>query len=557
MATISMTGIIDAFVSGQNQNRGLPGEEVALDYDALSGTVPTGGNSVTGIAGVAAGAGGISLSGAGTVIFDGTVGTAASTSGADNYGFSVDASGKVTVEDANTGNSQTITGANYLVFDNAATTSSGAFQSVYFIENSTNSDIVALYAAALGRQPDLPGMEYYVNREVNDGQTLIYQAGNFLDSSEFKSKFAAAALQQDNGGSNDQAFVTQLYQNMLHRTESASELAWYVNEIQTTFAGVPNYKAILLADFATSPENMGLLSSWLINTGNGATNFGALTAQAASNILTSQIASGTINAWSFATLPANSTTLGGLGTDAVNVSGVTIYGANPTFNGAAVNGNLISVAASAPANLTVNLTTQYNTVMMDANNVTVNGVSSGGSVIFTGNNLASAINVGGTVNLAGNGDLIVTGNYGAGNITIPTVINGWNSTDFIAEVDGSSPKAGTIYSGSATNQVSGAALATLNNGQGFIQNIFGIDVGPISNDSTATMIQAANNAYKVADASAEHAFFFGQDPQGNTMVFFWRGDTGHTGTVTASDMTGAIELVGVQSSNLTGSNFHH
>jgi hypothetical protein len=558
MTVTSMTSIVDAFVSSQNQNRGLAGEEVALDYNALTGSVPTGGNGVTGISGIAAGAGAISLTGAGAVIFDGAVSSTASTSGSDSYGFSVDGSGMVTVADVNTGNSQTITGANYLIFDSAATTSTGAFQSVFFIENSTDAPIAALYAAALGREPDLAGMEYYVNRIEAKQQTIVDQAANFLASPEFTKNFAAAALAQDNGGANDQAFITQLYQNMLHRTESASELAWYVNEIQTTFAGVQNYKAVLLADFATSPENMGLLSSWLINTGNGAANFGALTAQAATNVLTAQIASGTINVASFASLPANATSDNI--TDAVNVSGVTIYGANPTLNGAPVTGNLISVGSTAPANLTVDLSAQYNTVMMDAANVTVNGVSTGGSVISTGSNYpgTSTLNAGGTVNLAGNGNLIVTGNVAAGSITTPTVIHGWNSTDAISQVDSSSPKSGTIYSGSAAGPVSGAALAaTAYEGQGFIQNVFGINVGTISNDTTATIVQAANSTYVVAGTTAERAFFFGEDPQGNTMVFFWRGDTGHTGTVTASDITGAIELVGINASSLTGANFQH
>jgi len=565
MTTTSMTSVVDTFIAGQNQNRGLAGEEVALDYNALTGTVPTGGNAVTGISGIAASASPISLAGAGTVIFNGAVGSATSTSGADNYGFSVDASGKVTVQDANTGNSQAITGANYLIFDNAATASTGAFQSVYFIENSTGAQDAALYAAALGRQPDLAGMEYYVNRLTSGEQTLFQQAASFLASPEFSSKFNAAALSQDNGGANDQAFIGQLYQNMLHRTESASELAWYINEIKTTFAGMQNYKAILLADFATSPENMGLLSSWLINTSNGAVNFGAMSPQAATNILTSEIASGTIDASSFATLPANSTAGAGTITDAVNVSGVTVYGANPTLNGGAVNGNMISLSTGAPANLTVDLSAQYNTVMMDAINVTVNGVSAGGSKIFTGSNgFAASLNAGGTVNLIGNGNVILTGNYGAGGITTPTIINGWNSTDIITEAGQSDASGvltsnghGVIYSGSATSKISGSALAaSAYQGQGFIQNIFAINVGPIANDSTATMVTAANAAYTVADASAEHAFFFGEDPQGNTMVFFWRGDTGHTGTVQASDISGMVEVVGVHASSLAAGNFH-
>ena len=41
------------------------------------------------------------------------------------------------------------------------------------------------------------------------------------------------------------------------------------------------------------------------------------------------------------------------------------------------------------------------------------------------------------------------------------------------------------------------------------------------------------------------------------MVFYWRGDTTSAHTVLASDLTGAVELVGVQASSLTGVNFHN
>ena len=109
MTTSTITADIDAFVSAQNAYRGgklAGGGTESLDYDALTGTVPAGGNSVTGIAGIAAGAAAITLpagQNGNAVIIDGGISTAASTSGVDSYSLSVDTSGAVTLTDNNTG----------------------------------------------------------------------------------------------------------------------------------------------------------------------------------------------------------------------------------------------------------------------------------------------------------------------------------------------------------------------------------------------------------------------------------------------------------------------
>jgi hypothetical protein len=563
---------INNFITQQNQNRGIAlagGGTSPLDYNALTGTAVAGENAVTGISTITAGAPVIALPSSqvgNAVIFDGGVSTSASTSGPDSYSFVVGTNGTVTVTDNNTGNSQSITGASYLVFDGAATTSTGAYQSTYLVETGTNAQIAEMYNAAFGRVPDFAGLEYYAIPIANGSLTLHQAATYFLASPEFAKLYPALAAPADNGGPNDQAFINDLYGQILHRTPTAAEVAYYVNALQNV-AGTD--RAQLLIYFSISPENQQDVSSWLINPANGAVNQGALTASAATAVLTSEISSGTISASAFATMSSSAQV-------AVTTSSgyAEVIGANYLVNGQT---EAFPVVGTSIAHLTINLSTEYYAAAIEGVGDTVNGASTGGSIVQAADNApyaanGAALNDGGTVNLFGNANWIATGNLLYGGITTPTVVNGWNSTDYItrsgaplsAQALASLPAgatqtavAGTVYQPSAASPLSGASLGALHNGAGFSPSYdFAVNVGGIANDSTATMVAAANAVYKVGDVAAEHAFFFGQDPQGNTMVFFWRGDSTHAGSILASDMSGAVELVGVQASSLTGANFH-
>jgi hypothetical protein len=160
-------------------------------------------------------------------------------------------------------------------------------------------------------------------------------------------------------------------------------------------------------------------------------------------------------------------------------------------------------------------------------------------------------------------------------VSVATIVNGWTSTDLISS--GVAPGFGTsaatlianpnglVLQGSTASPINGASYAgTSTTVSPFLTTQFAVNVGTVSNDSVSAMVTAANAVYKVGDVfangglySLEDAYFFGQDGSGNTMVYYWRGDTTHAGTILASDITGAIELVGVQASSLTSANFHH
>ncbi len=570
-ATSTIDADIDAFVSVQNQTRGKTlknGAVLALDYNASTGTVPAGGNAVAGIGGIAAGANTIALPASQTgnaVIVDGAVLTTASTGATDSYSFLVDATGAVTMTDNNTGNSQTITGANYLVFDGGAATSAGAYQSAYLVETGVAAQMASMYNAAYGRLPDFAGLEFYIDQYGSpDLPDLHTMANYFLFSPEFKTHWPTLQTTPDNGGVNDQAYINALYGQILHRTPTAVEVQFYVKALQGTLTDTSGQpipaadRAQLLVYFSLSPENQSDISAgnngWLINPGNGAVSLGAMSKAAANAVLASEVANGTVSGGDFANM-SNS------GQTSVTTSNgsVTITGANHGV-GAGQQSNP-EIATTIP-NETINLSSNYFMGGLYGNNDIINGAIAGGSIVLLPSSYPT--DAVGTVNLFGNVNWLSLGNTISAE-TGASIINGWNSTDLIVGPNGASPsyaysaatlltnQDGLVLQGSASNPIIGAAHA----GDDFATKAIAINVGSVLNDTVSAIVSAANQAYKVGDVSYENAFFFGQDPQGNTMVWFWRGDKTHAGTILASDITGGMELVGIHASSVTSANFHY
>lgn len=181
------------------------------------------------------------------------------------YSVSVDSSGTLTLGDTASGKSYTITGDHYLIFDGAAAGSNAGFHDLDYVLHGADAQVASIYNAALGRLPDLAGLEFYGDGFAAGTLTLHQTGVYFLASPEFQSRFAAAALPVDNGGANDQAFITQLYQNVLHRTPNSAEMTFYVEDLQGTLPGVAQQdRAQLLVNFALSPENQKDISGWLI-----------------------------------------------------------------------------------------------------------------------------------------------------------------------------------------------------------------------------------------------------------------------------------------------------
>lgn len=189
------------------------------------------------------------------------------------YSWNIDNSGQLSLFNGDSGKSVTISGATDILFDGAAQNSDGSFAHLLLVLNGADSEIARFYEAALGRVPDLAGLEYYIH-EVNNGLTMSQAAQDFFASPEFTARFGSAASLTDG------AYVSLLYQNVLGRTPATSELAFYENALSSSES-----RLSLFFDFANSQEFINRLNAtnggWLVDTalGGAATSHDLIAAQ--------------------------------------------------------------------------------------------------------------------------------------------------------------------------------------------------------------------------------------------------------------------------------------
>ena len=129
--------------------------------------------------------------------------------------------------------------------------------------------IVRYYQAALGRGPSGFEIGYYVTiaehgltaAQIAQGAGAVPQAmwniiaTDFAASSEFAQDFGLAAANSV-APAKYTSFVTSLYQNVLARTPSATELGYYVAQLA---AG--DSPAVLVQEFSNSPEYQNNVTS--------------------------------------------------------------------------------------------------------------------------------------------------------------------------------------------------------------------------------------------------------------------------------------------------------
>jgi hypothetical protein len=109
-------------------------------------------------------------------------------------------------------------------------------------------------------------------------------------------------------------------------------------------------------------------------------------------------------------------------------------------------------------------------------------------------------------------------------------IEGFNSTDYIATSNGSSPPA--------------------------TQAMLLIDVGVVGTGSKQELADAANHNYHVVHSLGERVLFMGTDNGGNAVLGYWSGgDTNANSLVDANEFSADLVLVGVSTSTLGASNF--
>ncbi len=101
-----------------------------------------------------------------------------------------------------------------------------------------------LYQAAFDRTPDMAGLGYQM-KALDDGLPLWLVASHFANSPEFARLY---------GSLNDQQFVTQLYDNVLHRAPDAQGYAYHTNNLANGFT-----RGDVMVGFSESPENQAAL----------------------------------------------------------------------------------------------------------------------------------------------------------------------------------------------------------------------------------------------------------------------------------------------------------
>lgn len=117
-------------------------------------------------------------------------------------------------------------------------------KAIAFDTNGNAGQAYRLYQAAFNRTPDQSGLGFQMNA-LDTGATLTNVAQNFINSPEFSATY---------GNLSDAQFVTQLYQNVLHRGPDAGGLSFHTSNLS---AGMS--RAQTLVGFSESPENQAAL----------------------------------------------------------------------------------------------------------------------------------------------------------------------------------------------------------------------------------------------------------------------------------------------------------
>ena len=128
---------------------------------------------------------------------------------------------------------------------------------------NNGGNITELYAAVFGRVPDVQGLSYYEKElAANPGLSLTTLAQNFLSSPEYTGNSAHNYAQTSAG---EAQFITDSYNNLLHRAPETGAIPYYQNLIsqftQGLTPGTAAYNAAelqahatMLVDFSASAE---------------------------------------------------------------------------------------------------------------------------------------------------------------------------------------------------------------------------------------------------------------------------------------------------------------
>jgi hypothetical protein len=121
-----------------------------------------------------------------------------------------------------------------------------------FDDSDPAAQVMRLYRAALGREPDSVGQEHWT-AAFNQGASLTTLAKNFMNSEEFHTRF---------GDLDDAGFIARTYQQVLGRAPDGDGMTYWQEHLSHGLS-----RADMLVGFSESPENreatQGLLAQGL------------------------------------------------------------------------------------------------------------------------------------------------------------------------------------------------------------------------------------------------------------------------------------------------------
>ncbi|MTJ81513.1 MAG: DUF4214 domain-containing protein [Telmatospirillum sp.] len=480
-----------------------------------------------------------------------------------NYGVQIDGTGQLMIKDigaggANNGQSITVTGASYAIFNGGATTSPGVYSQIMMIQKGDDATLARMYESSFGRMPDPMGYESW-KAQLDSGQMSLQKIGqSFVQSSEFQSLFGA--------NNTAQQYVDALYTNVLGRAaDKAGEAGYtaYLGSIEPTM-GVVAARASLLVAFSGSPEEINHSSSWLVDPTVGGYADSAVPIDPLV-VLNQAIGSGVLN------LNLTGVTEGAVKSSnyVTNSGGFAISGFAYGFSSS--SGDLVS----GQDNATIILRSGISNTNIFATGNTINSSSTGGII--------NLINSSNTVNITSNSIATTIKVYGFnGGPDSPTneIIN-----NFHPGLD--------IFETPLIHMMGGANISILNASAGqifkgsflsFDSNVnYVLILGDVGNGTSAEVATAINKVYSMAEInfpagtasnSAEHFTIVGQTSSGNSVVFDmvnWQmasgmfggkvkyasgnPDINHNGIVDANELSFVATLVGVHSNALTAHDF--
>ncbi|WP_166454813.1 DUF4214 domain-containing protein [Duganella aquatilis] len=122
---------------------------------------------------------------------------------------------------------------------------------VSFDVDGPSGQIYRLYQAAFNRQPDLPGLGFWIWHNQN-GLGMLDISADFIGSDEFQKMYGPAVT--------NSAFVNLLYNNILHRDGEKAGVDWWVANLKNGSS-----QAGVLYGFSDSAENKNNLAASVAN----------------------------------------------------------------------------------------------------------------------------------------------------------------------------------------------------------------------------------------------------------------------------------------------------